>query len=254
MTKFYQAFSTFIIILLLAACSKDDPLPAPVPNFFTDPDIVEVGVPVMFDNLSTNAARYEWIFGDSATTSTEISPTVTFQNAGTVTVTLRAFTEDDQMVESVKDVTVRERVLTGYFVNVFPNFNGTAAWDPGAASAEQFADIFVQLTPVDPNNPDGLADGIFGNVPSGPFGNVVDPATTRIVLTDEDWSFVLFDFDGTDPADINNDNVEFMTGVQFNPVQAGTFKNDNGDAGFISVLLVDNDGNVFDVDFSFELQ
>ena len=254
MTKFYQAFSTVIVILLLAACGEDDPLPAPVPNFFTDPDIVEVGVPVMFDNLSTNAARYEWIFGDSSNISTEISPTVTFGNAGTVTVTLKAFTEDDQMVESVKEVVVRERILTGYFVNVFPNFNGTDPWDPGLAGAEQAADIFVQLTPIDPNNPSGIADGIYGNVPFGPFGNIVDPVANRIVLTDEDWSFVLFDFDGDDPAEINDDNVEFMAGVQFNPVQAGTFKNDNGDAGFVSVLLVDNEGNVFDVDFSFELQ
>ena len=253
MTNIYRILSGFIIIIMLNACGGDDPLPLAIANFFSDPNIVEVGVPVMFDNLSTNASRYEWEFGDSLNTSIEISPTVTFQNAGTFTVTLRAFTEDEQMAEVTKDVRVRERVLTGYFVNVFPISNGGEAWDPGLAGDEQFADIFVQLTPNDPNNTSGLADGIFGNVPVGPFGNVVDSQTSRIVLTDEDWSFVMFDFDGDDPQDINQDNVEFMTGVQFNPIQSGTVKNEAGDSGFITVLLVDSEGNVFDVDFSFDL-
>ena len=45
-----------------------------------------------------------------------------------------------------------------------------------------------------------------------------------------------------------------MIGAQFNPLQAATFKNDQGDAGFISVLLVDGSNNVLDVDFTFELQ
>jgi len=37
-------------------------------------------------------------------------------------------------------------------------------------------------------------------------------------------------------------------------LQSATFKNDAGDAGFITVLLVDGDGNVLDIDFTFELQ
>ncbi|MGI9544359.1 MAG: PKD domain-containing protein [Cyclobacteriaceae bacterium] len=254
MTKFYQAFSTLVVILLLAACSKDDPLPAPVPNFFTDPDVVEVGVPVMFDNLSTNAARYEWIFGDSSNISTEISPTVTFENAGTVTVTLRAFTEDDQMVESSKDVRVMERVLTGYFISFFPTTNGTDPWDPGEAGDEQFPDIFVILAPTaDPASDNSMIQGIFGNL-GGAFGNAVDPSSNRVVLTDEDWDFRLFDFDG-DPDNIDLQESEGVAGVTFNPVQAPTIKNSEGDAGFVNILLVDNTTNeVFEIDFNFELQ
>ncbi|MGI9550366.1 MAG: hypothetical protein ACR2MT_04135 [Aurantibacter sp.] len=257
---------------LLWACSKDDgtspnpdpvqqpdpidqPDPTPVANFVLDPETVQVGIPVMFDNLSLNSSRYEWYFGGQETSS-DISPTVTFSGAGSVTVTLKAFSEDGQMAETSMEMQVKERILTGYFVNAFPISNGAEPWDPGLTGAEQFADIFVQLLPVSLNNPNSLSDGIYGNVPTGPFGNIVDSANpdSKIVLTDEDWIFTLFDFDGDDPGDINNGNVEMIIQVQFNPVQAPTFIDKTDDSGLISVMFVDEDGYVLDVDLSFDLQ
>lgn len=252
MAKLYKSFSITFLFLVVFSCSEDDPFPLPVVNFFLDPGVVEVGIPVMFDNVSINASRYEWDFGDGIIVE-EISPSVTFNSAGTVTVTLRAFTEDEQMVEITRDVSVLERVLTGYIVNVFPITNGDDPWDVGVPAGEEFADIIVQLFPEDVNNTDAFIDGIFGEVSQGPFGFAVD-GLDRIVLTDEDWNFVLIDYDGIDPADIMDGDLQGMIGARFNPVQAATFKNDDGDAGFITILLVDNDGNVLDVDLTFELQ
>ena len=253
MAKLYKSVLYSFLVFSLFSCSDDDPLPTPIVDFFLDPGVVEVGVPVMFDNVTINASRYEWDFGDGQII-TETSPTVTFDTPGNVTVTLRAFTEDEQMVEISRDVAILERVLTGYIVNVFPIRNADVDWDDGEPAGEEFADIIVQLLPVDASNTDGLVDGIFTDVEVGPFGTAVDPNFNRVVLSDEDWTLVLFDFDGDDPADLQPEDVEAMIGAQFNPVQALTFKNDDGDAGFITVLLIDNDGNVLDVDLTFELQ
>lgn len=253
MDRLYKYFTISLILSVAWSCSEDNPLPVPVANFFLDPEVVEVGIPVMFDNLTTNASRYEWDFGDGVII-TQTSPTVTFTSAGTVTVLMRAFTDDEQMVEITRDITVRERVLTGYIVNVFPTKNGTDPWDPGVPAGEEFADIIVQFLPDDTQNDAFVLDGIFAEVEQGPFGAVVDPGLNRVVLTDDDWSFVLFDFDGEDVNDIQPEDVEAIIGVGFNPVQAPTFKNEAGDSGFISVFLIDSEGNALDVDLTFELQ
>ena len=251
MHKLYKPLSILLTFFILS-CSDDDPLPQPLIDFLLDPGVVEVGVPVQFDNLSTNAASYEWDFGDGNVFN-DISPTVTFSSPGDVTVTLRAFTEDNQVDSLSQTFTVRERILNGYVLNVFPGSNNGVAWDPNEAGVEQFPDLIFQFAPDDPNNPEGFVDGVFVNRVAGPIGNSIDPNFNRVVLGDEDWSFVVFDFDG-DIDDIQPEDLEPMIGVQFNPIQAATFKNDQGDAGFISVLLVDGDGNVLDVDFTFELQ
>ena len=253
MNKLYRLLSIFLFSFIISSCS-DDPVPFPLPNvdFFLDPPVVEVGVPVMFDNVTTNADRYEWDFGTGSVV-TDISPTVTFSSAGPVTVTLRAYTQDNQVDSLVQQFDVLERVLTGYVLNVFPATNGEVAWDPNEAGAEQLPDLVMQFLPDDPNNTEGFVDGVYTNRNAGPIGLTIDPNSNRVVLSDEDWTFVLFDFDG-DINDIQPEDLEPMIGAQFNPLQAATFKNEAGDAGFITVLLVDSGGNVLDVDFTFELQ
>lgn len=257
MTKLYKLLSIFLFSIIIFSCSDDDPLPVPLVDFFLDPAVVEVGVPVMFDNLTTNASSYEWDFGNG-NVFTEISPTVTFTDPGDVTVTLRAFTEDNQVDSLSQTFRVNERVLTGYVVNVFPVTNAGAAWDPDSSGVQQFPDIFVQMS--NPDGSIGFLDVIGANVTTGPQGNVIENVALNftegpIVLGDEDWTFFVLDYDGPfDAIDIAPENFETMIGAQFNPIEAATFKNDQGDAGFISVLLTDAAGNVLDVDFTFELQ
>ncbi len=259
MTNLYKPLSIFVLLFILSSCSEDDPLPVPLVNFFLDPEVVEVGIPVMFDNLTTNASRYEWDFGDGQIV-TDISPTVTFTSRGTVTVTLRAYTEDDQVDSLVQNVNVLERILTGYVVNVFPLSNGGVAWDPDSAGVQQLPDIFTIFQPNEQNNPSGFIDIIGANISVAPVGNTVEGVSfpndqNPIVLGDEDWQFFLLDYDGPfDNIDLSPENLETMIGAQFNPLQAATFKNDDGDSGFITVILQDNAGNVLDVDFTFVLE
>ncbi|GJM28285.1 MAG: hypothetical protein DHS20C17_09200 [Cyclobacteriaceae bacterium] len=221
-------------------------------DFFLDPEVVEVGIPVMFDNLTTNADNYEWDFGGGQV-FTDISPTITFSTPGDVTVTLRAFTADNQVDSLSRTFRVHQRVVTGYILNVFPAFNGAEAWDPDEAGTDQLPDIILQMAPDDPNNESGFVDGIFTNVGAGPIGGTVDPGFNEVVLSDEDWTFIIFDFDG-DPENIQSEDLVPMIGAQFNPLEAATVKNDAGDAGFISIFLQDSNGNVLDVDITFELQ
>ena len=252
MTRLYKPLSILFLSIIILSCSDDDPLPVPFADFLLDPGVAEVGVPVQFDNLTTNAASYEWDFGDG-NVFTDISPVVTFNSPGDVTVTLRAFTEDNQVDSLSQTFRVHERVLNGYVLNVFPATNEGVAWDPDEVGAEQLPDLIFQFAPDDPNNTSGFVDGVFVNRVAGPIGNSIDPNFNRVVLGNEDWTFIVFDFDG-DIDNIQPEDLEPMIGAQFNPIDAATFKNDVGDAGFISVLLVDGAGNVLDVDFTFELQ
>ena len=261
MKRYYKLSWLLCAAVLAFSCSDDDdPLPLPTVDFVVDPVQVEVGIPVMFDNLTRNADNYRWDFGSS--TSTEVSPTITFTAPGTIQVTLTAITLDGQEVTITKPITVKQRFLTGYSVNVYPLKNGDLDWDDGAAPEDVFPDILVQLL-VDKPNPsqaeldNALFDGIFTNipVPAFAFTDSEQGFPTDIILTNEDWGFALFDFDGADPANPGpNDTFEFMAGVIFNPVQTITFKSPAGDVGFISVFVTDNAGNTLDIDISFELR
>ncbi len=68
---------------------KDD---RPQPDFIATPLIGSVPLTVTFVNSSTQAATFEWDFGDGAT-SAAISPTHVYTQAGVYTVTLTAYNE-----------------------------------------------------------------------------------------------------------------------------------------------------------------
>ncbi len=61
---------------------------------------------VTFTDTSENAVSYAWDFGDGAGTSTEASPTYTYAEAGTYTVSLMVTSETDNTDVFTADVTV----------------------------------------------------------------------------------------------------------------------------------------------------
>jgi PKD repeat protein len=88
------------IILIAASCSK-----SPVADFsYSKP--VRVGEEVTFNNLSENAGRYAWDFGDGHT-SVKSNPVHTFGKAGTCTVSLQAIGEEESTYAS------KELLVTG---------------------------------------------------------------------------------------------------------------------------------------------
>lgn len=255
MTRFYKSLWFVFLAIIVFSCSDDeDPLPVPAVDFRVDAQEVEVGIPVMFDNLSTNAARYEWDFGDGSDPITDISPSVTFTTPGTVTVTLRAFTEDEQADSVSREVVVKERILTGLTINNFPELNGDVGWDPEEVTVDSMADVILQLFPLDSPQPDEIVFTPLVENATAPFGFNINLDVARIVLTDETWGLLIEDFDGTDITMATQEDFETIVGLEFNPVQGPTIRTDDGTGGFVSIIAFDATLGLLDVDLSFQLE
>ena len=251
MKNLYKLFALSFIVAFAFSC-KDDELPLPVADFTTDPGVPEVGVPIMFENLTLNAASYIWDFGDDSDPVADISPSHTYDEAGTYTVVLTATTQDGQSIPFAQEIDVKERLLTGFIVNAFPTMNGDVEWDPLETNPDSvFADIMVVIA----NAESGIRIGPAEEIAEAPFS--ADLSSADIILTNEEWQFNLYDFDGADidNPDFNSDTeFEGVFGITFNPVTAPSIKSTDQESGYIPISIADNDGNILDVDIYFELQ
>lgn len=255
MIKLLRSISLVALIAVAVSCSKDDPLPRATVDFTNK--LAEVGVEVMFDNLTLNADRYEWSFSDGQT-SDAISPTMIFEQPGELEVVLRAFTKDGQKDTIARNITIRQRFLTQYFVKAFPYDSIGFAWDVNEATEEEKRpDVLVELIvnkgdPTEAELENSVLEGIFSNAQGQDIGNEI---AYDVILTNEEWVFFLSDWDG---ADINNitlaDPFSLMVGVTFNPVLATTTKSADGSEGFISITGFDPNNKFIDVLLFFELR
>ncbi len=243
--------------VLTIACSEDDPLPLATVDFKTDPAVVEVGLPVMFDNLSLNADRYEWQVGTEVLT--DISPEIIFSTPGNFEIVLRAFTKDNQVDSIVKTVSVKQRYLTDYLVKSFPKDSLDFDWDKDEVLDEdKLPDVLVVIS-VNKSSPtaeeieNSVLGPIFLNASNQDVSNTV---SNNVILTNESWYIALSDWDGLDPDAISlqNDPFSDMVFATFNPVQAPSIKSADGLAGYFSLTGLDADDNFIDIDFFFELR
>lgn len=108
-------FTTFsIFVLFLVGCAKDVP-PAPVARFeFREEGSNRNGASIKFLNLSTDAIRFNWNFGDGRS-SIEHSPTYSFRDNGTYYVTLTAEGEGGKSTFS-QSVKINSIPTTGSFI------------------------------------------------------------------------------------------------------------------------------------------
>ena len=84
-------FSSLLILgfSILISCKKEEVVPKPTPDFAYTGGGCTAPCAVLFENKSKDAASCSWNFGDG-TSSTEVSPTKTYNVGGTYTVTLTA--------------------------------------------------------------------------------------------------------------------------------------------------------------------
>jgi PKD repeat protein len=90
-TPLYKCLILFFLTLSIVSCKKekeDEPeIKTPVANFTYGNSPVKLGI--KFNNTSTDASEYSWVFGDG-TSSTDTNPTHSYAENGTYTVTLTA--------------------------------------------------------------------------------------------------------------------------------------------------------------------
>jgi len=240
-------------MLFISACG-DDPLPEPVAAFSVDSDsgFPEVGIPIMFDNLSTNANSYTWDFGDGST-SEETSPTHTYDSPDEYTVTVTAINLDGTSISDSMNIEVGERILQVIIINgiEFSRQDGTD-WDaPDSTGIASNPDVSFIISPV-ANPAAGLSTFPIANLTIDQLtdgsGNSIlgfDASALEVQLTDEDWSIVFVDID-----DFTAFTGETMVGVTFNPVLLFTsIVNEDDGAGLMNVSV-----GGFNVDITFQIQ
>ena len=254
MIKVYKLIAALALFILMIGCSDEDPLlPIPKVNFRTGTDILEVGKPVLFENLTTNASTYQWDFGDGQT-STQINPTITYDERGTYSVKLVAFTDDNQSDSLSMEIDVGERVMKELYIYNVPFINGKGEdWDDptGLPDSTKYPDLMLLIGPFDSSDPseliitypiDDLAPldlPVFFTISGG------DP----IILTNEDWVMEFYDFDGEDIDNPQNEDFELMSSITFNPVTFPTSVVNEEGEGFIQIS-----GTLISVDIVFQIE
>lgn len=170
--------SMMLVALLLVSCGGDDPKEDPTPE---EPDPVVAnftatvdGFTVAFENKSVNGVTYSWDFGDT-NTSTEESPTHTYEAAGEYTVELTATNEDLENSTTQKVIIADKtplELLTG---------DGTKTW---VLAPEGYAVSF--------GNPGGVwYDGLPATETKVQvwWGNSIDQVDSRGCLFDNEYTF-----------------------------------------------------------------
>lgn len=95
MKKQLLSLSPLALLIAVIGCT-----PVPVANFEASTATQAAPVDIQFNNLSENAERYEWDFGDGQT-STEESPSHTYQVFGEVLVQLKAYQGETVSIDSL---------------------------------------------------------------------------------------------------------------------------------------------------------
>lgn len=115
----YKLFKFCVIscAILLSSCGED-PEPLPQTDFvvervraeYEDAFVFDVNDEIQFNNLTTNAVKFEWDFGDGIKSS-EASPKHKYLNSGRYSVTLLAYNNNGDQTEHVEKLFIRRRHL-----------------------------------------------------------------------------------------------------------------------------------------------
>lgn len=215
-TKYIHLY-LIVVVLFITSCDSTDPLPISTANFKVTTIAPEVDLPVQFENLSLKAASYAWDFGDGTTDSLTIDPSHTYDDPGSYMVTLSAYTDDGQKSESMQEVNVGKRYLTGmYIANISMVDENGNPWDDDGSGP----DVLFQLGPTDAQSLDDLSFVYIDSLNVGffqtPIGITVDdlvPADYE--LLNKDYFILLEEIDT-----VNNEAVfNPMAEIVFNPIE-----------------------------------
>ncbi|QDH78957.1 PKD domain-containing protein [Echinicola soli] len=123
--------------ILITSCKEDDMEPVnPTAGFTTATNELIA----TFTNSSENVTSYSWNFGDG-NTSTDESPSHTYEAAGIYTVVLTAKGANGKIVEADKDITIIENLKADYdFESEYLTVNFTNASENSVSYSWDFGD------------------------------------------------------------------------------------------------------------------
>ena len=251
------------LAIALSGCNKNESFPAPKSGFEVVTEFPEVGLPVKFSNLSTNAATYSWDFGDGTdSTNTSIAPEHTYTAPGTYTVSLTSTTADNQTSTETKEVKIGQRYLIEVDVLAFPDSdpNGDPWHDDGTnpdlmlyfAPSAQPTDSALRtyFSPV-------IRDIGKGDTTKLPF--YLSLSNSEVIpITNEDYDFFLLDFHGIPDYEVSNANLndQVIFGIQpFNPITGTTRtiigSNSGTGIGYFKIVI-DQGDYIFEMYFAID--
>ena len=210
------SYLAMIIVLFIVSCSEKDPFPLPQSSFDVFTISPEKDLPVRFENRSTNAATYEWNFGDGSAVSTEIAPIHTYEESGEFIVSLTSFSEDDQKSTETRVIKIGDRYLTGmYIININMKDGNGDPWDEDGSGP----DVLMQLGPVDFESEDEIEGFYVDSLNVGQFQTPIGISTLDLLspdykLLDEDFFILLEEVDTVDNEPVYRQMIE----LNFNPV------------------------------------
>ncbi|MFY0675244.1 MAG: PKD domain-containing protein [Bacteroidia bacterium] len=168
----------------------------PVACFESSTELSSPGQPIVFTNCSVNSFRYEWDFGDG-NTSTALSPEHAFEESGTFTVLLKAYSADGAFYDSTStSIKVGDKFITGMSLIDFPETNNGEDWDPELPFPLPIPGIGVEPDiKIGYTNQSGLNEetDVAFDVEDTPFEFSFG---REIKVNDEDWTFTAFEDDG----------------------------------------------------------
>ncbi|MCG8306203.1 MAG: PKD domain-containing protein [Cytophagales bacterium] len=216
--KFVEKFltSVLIITILLTACSEKDPLPLSSASFEVSTVSPEVFNEIKFENLSTNATSYEWDFGDGSEKSTEKAPRHTYEESAEFIVTLKAFTQDNQVSTETQVVRVGERYLTGmYFANINMKDAEGNPWDDDGSGP----DVLMQLGPSDFEQEEEIVGFFQDSIQTEDFETAFGISVSNLLpedymLTNKEFFILLEEVDTVENEAVFTPMIE----LRFNPV------------------------------------
>jgi gliding motility-associated-like protein len=132
-THLYTAVGSYTVTLVAlntTGCGGGDTLteyikvlPVPTANFSVEPTVPIPNVPNKFTNLSVNATRYRWDFGD-ALTSEEVNPVHQYNKTGVYKPCLTAYNASNCPSKVCKEATADVEPLIGLPTAFSPNGDG----------------------------------------------------------------------------------------------------------------------------------
>ncbi|WP_430908254.1 PKD domain-containing protein [Maribacter sp. 2-571] len=214
-----------ILTIVLAGCKEDDPtIDAPYTLFTFD--VAELTV--TFKNASVDGPEsYRWDFGDGQT-STEESPTYSYQEGGTYTVVLTASngSGEDRFERSVT-VTEPEEPLPPVIFESFDSYTADATVDGQGTATDGWAGPWTKLDGDDVNV---MAEGIVNNT-------IAAVTSGNSLLLDATGTNTRYKRNFATPYSDNGNTYWFAFQAEFESTEV--------DGGIVQVMLVDNDNEDF---------